>query len=139
MLKDFFLQTYAAIPATVDRTHIVAAVEAYLASYSSGDMAARAALFADDVIAEEPVGMPPMVGLEALKGFWHGSLEAGWRCTNTPQRIVVNGNEACVLFRSELAVEGQGSITLDVFEILAFNDAGLIRHLRAFNDAGCLG
>ena len=138
MLQDFFRETYAAIPATVDRAHIVAAVEAYLASYAASDIAGRTRLFADSVVAEEPVGTPPMVGLSALKAFWQGSLDAGWRCTNTPKRIVVNGNEACVLFHSELVVEGQGSVTLEVFETLVFDDEGRIVSLRAYNDESCL-
>ena len=138
MLRDLFRETYAAIPATVPRTHIVAAVESYLASYTANDLAGRALLFAQDVVAEEPVGTAPMRGLDALKAFWKGSLDAGWRCTNTPQRIVVNGNEACVLFRSELAMEGQGAVTLEVFETLVFDDTGLICALRAYNDESCL-
>ena len=46
MLRDLFRETYAAIPATVPRTHIVAAVESYLASYATHDLGGRAQLFA---------------------------------------------------------------------------------------------
>lgn len=138
MLKNFFRDTYAAIPATVDRARIVATVEAYLASYAAGDIAGRAHLFAQDAVAEEPVGTPPIVGLDTLKAFWQGTVDAGWHCTNTPKRIVVNGNEACVLFQSELAVEGQGAVTLEVYETLVFDDEGRILSLRAYNDESCL-
>lgn len=138
MLQTFFRETYAAIPATVDRDRIVGAIEAYLASYEAGDVAGRALLFAPDVVAEEPVGTPPMHGLDRLKAFWQGSLDAGWRCTNTPKRIVVNGNEACVLFQSELTVEGQGAVSLEVYETLVFDNEGRILSLRAYNDEGCL-
>jgi steroid delta-isomerase len=138
MLKDMFLETYAAIPASVDRARIERTVTAYLASYAGNDIAGRAALFADDVVAEEPVGTPPIEGLAALKAFWQGSRDAGWSVANRLKRIVVNGDEACIVFESELSVPGQGAVTLEVFETLAFDGEGRIRRLRAYNDKTCL-
>ena len=138
MLKDMFLETYAAIPASVDRARIERTVTAYLASYAGNDIAGRAALFADDVVAEEPVGTPPIEGLAALKAFWQGSRDAGWSVANRLRRIVVNGDEACIVFESELSVPGQGSVSLEVFETLAFDGEGRIRRLRAYTDKTCL-
>ncbi|OCC23431.1 hypothetical protein MB02_12520 [Croceicoccus estronivorus] len=138
MLRDLFLQTYAAIPATLTREQIEQTVEAYLASYATNDIAARAALFADNAVAEEPVGTPPITGRAALRTFWQGSVDAGWSCANKLKRIIVNGNEACIVFQSELSVAGQGSVSLEVFETLAFDESCHILHLRAFNDKTCL-
>jgi len=138
MLRDFFLETYAAIPATLDRAAVERIVQTYLGSYADDDIVGRANLFADDVIAEEPVGGTPIVGLDALIAFWRGVNEAGWRTRNNLERLVVNGNEAFLQFHSILSVPGQGTVTLDVFETLAFDEQGKIRHLRAFNDETCL-
>ncbi|WP_082539945.1 MULTISPECIES: nuclear transport factor 2 family protein [unclassified Caulobacter] len=40
----------------------VVAVEAYLAAFAGGDVAAIAALFAVDAVIEDPVGASPIVG-----------------------------------------------------------------------------
>lgn len=138
MLRDIFLETYSTIPSTTTRAHIGRAVRAYLSSYASNDIAGRATLFADDIVAEEPVGLPPIRGREALVAFWQASIDAGWQCHNKLERLVVNGNEAFVSFRSELSMPGNGSVSLDVFETLAFDRRGLIQHLRAYNDETCL-
>lgn len=138
MLRDLFLETYSAIPAKSTRAHIERVVRAYLSSYTDGDIAGRVGLFAENVEAEEPVGTAPIRGRDALVAFWQGTVDAGWRCTNTLERLVVNGDEAFLCFRSDLSLEGQGSVSLKVFETLVFDEHGLIRQLRAFNDQTCL-
>lgn len=138
MLRDIFLETYSTIPATTTRAHIERTVLAYLSSYEGNDIAGRATLFADEIVAEEPVGLPPIRGREALVAFWQASVDAGWQCKNSLERLVVNGNEAFVSFRSELSLPGNGAVSLDVFETLAFDPRGLIKHLRAYNDETCL-
>jgi limonene-1,2-epoxide hydrolase len=138
MLRDIFLATYGSIKPKVSREHIEQTVRTYLASYAGNDIADRRALFAEDVIAEEPVGAVRIGGLDALTAFWKGSVDAGWRCTNHLQRLVVNGDEALVHFRSDLSLAGEGAVTLEVFETLVFNEHGRIQRLRAYNDVTCL-
>ena len=138
MLTDFFLNTYAAIPAAVSRASVARVVATYLESFAAGDMAARETLFADDCIIEEPVGTAPIYGKDDLVAFWKATADAGWKVRNELQRLIVHGNEAAVLFRSVLEVEGQGSVSLDVFETLVFDETGRISRLRAYNDATCL-
>lgn len=138
MLRDVFLSTYESIKPKVARAHIEQTVRTYLSSYATNDIEGRRILFADDVIAEEPIGAVRIEGLDALVGFWEGSLNAGWKCANHLQRLVVNGDEALVHFRSDLTLSGEGGVTLEVFETLVFNDKGRIKHLRAYNDATCL-
>ncbi len=138
MLETFFHESWDAIPAHNAREHIVAAIGRYLGSYAEADLEGRAALFADDVVAEEPVGAPPMRGKAALIAFWKATLDAGWRVGNRLEQAVVNGDEALIVFVSTLAVPGEGSVRLRVFEQLEFAADGRIVRLRAFNDAGCL-
>ncbi len=138
MLRDIFLATYDSIRPNVSRAHIEQTVRAYLASYAGNDIAGRRSLFAEDVIAEEPVGAVRLDGLEALTQFWRGSVDAGWTCANHLIRLVVNGDEAMVHFRSDLSLTGQGAVTLEVFETLVFNEQGRIQKLRAYNDVTCL-
>lgn len=138
MLRDIFLATFDSIKPKVSRAHIEQTVRTYLASYAGNDIAGRRSLFADDVVAEEPIGAVRIEGLEALTKFWQGSVDAGWKCANHLQRLVVNGEEAVVHFRSDLSLTGEGEVTLEVFETLVFNDKGRIQRLRAYNDATCL-
>lgn len=138
MLRDIFLSTYGSIRPKVAREHIEQTVRTYLSSYAANDIAGRRALFADDVVAEEPIGAVRIEGLEALVGFWQGSVDGGWKVVNHLVRLVVNGDEAMVHFRSDLSLTGEGAVTLEVFETLVFNDKGRIKHLRAYNDATCL-
>lgn len=138
MLRDRFLETYSAIPAHSTKAHIERVVHAYLSSYSSDDIAGRTSLFARDVVCEEPVGLAPIKGRDALVSFWQGAVDAGWRCTNRLERLVVNGDEAVLSFESTLSLKGEGTVLLTVFETLVFDEDGLIRQLRAYNDETCL-
>jgi len=138
MLRDIFLSTYESIKPAVTRAHIEQTVRTYLSSYAGNDISGRRSLFADDVIAEEPIGAVRIEGLDALTKFWQGSVDAGWKVANHLERLVVNGDEAIVHFRSDLTLRGEGGVTLEVFETLVFNDKGRIQRLRAYNDATCL-
>lgn len=139
MLEEFFRKSFEAIPARHSRQHIVDTVEAYLASYDGPDLERRTALFADDIVAEEPVGAAAMRGKAALVAFWKATAQAGWTVRNRLEQVVVNGDEALVVFISTLTVPDQGSVRLKVFECLEFDADGRIVRLRAFNDPGCLG
>ena len=138
MLKDTLLTMAVGVPCPLGRDRIEAVARAYLGSYARGDMDGRAMLFADDVVAEEPVGGPPMNGKPALIQFWRSTAEAGWRIENRLERIVVCGNEALLVFTATMTVEGQGTARMQVFENLAFDGEGRIVRLRAFNDATCV-
>jgi steroid delta-isomerase len=52
------------------REHMERAARAYLASYLNGDLEGRAALFAPDAVFEDPVGTPPLRGMEQIMPFW---------------------------------------------------------------------
>lgn len=129
---------FAAAPAPLARTQVEQVVATYIASHQRPDFDLRATLFAEDIIAEEPVGAPPMVGKAALRAFWEGSHAAGWRAALTLEQIVVGGNEALVIFTARLSTAEAGAANLRVFENLVFDAAGRIVRLRAFNDAGCI-
>jgi len=138
VLKDTLLKMAGSVPSRVGRDRIEAAARAYLDSYAKGDIDGRAALFADDVIVEEPVGGMPMTGKAAVLGFWRATAEAGWRTENRLERIVVCGDEALMVFTARMSTPGEGSASMQVFENLAFDGNGKIVRLRAFNDASCV-
>ena len=128
----------AAVPAPVARAHIERVVATYIESHRGPDFELRASLFADGVVAEEPVGTAPMVGIAALRGFWEASHAAGWRAELTLEQLVTGGNEALFVFTARLSTAEAGAARLRVFEHLVFDAAGRIVRLRAFNDVGCV-
>ena len=119
MLRDIFLATFDSIKPKVSRAHIEQTVRTYLASYAGNDIAGRRSLFAEDVIAEEPIGAVRIEGLEALTKFWQGSVDGGWKVANHLERLVVNGEEAIDFFEARRFVEDKRPITKRLLDSLA--------------------
>ena len=69
MLKDMFVEM-AKGRETPAGDRIRDLVTRYLATFATGDIEARVALFAPDGSFEDPVGTPPMVGHDALRAFF---------------------------------------------------------------------
>jgi len=138
MMKETLQQMMANVPTPISRAHVEEVVATYFDTHRTLDFERRAKLFADDVVAEEPVGGPPMVGKAALVAFWKAGHEAGWRSTLQLEQIVMGGSEALVIFNAKLSTDKLGSANLKVYENLAFDSNGKIRRLRAFNDGGCI-
>ena len=132
-LKQQFLGN---LPAPPGEDRIRSVVRAYLASFASRDVEARAALFAANVRVEDPVGTAPIVGLDALRSFWAMSSGA-FDVSATPKRIIVCGNEACVEFEAKLNAGGDQA-TISCIETFKLSDAGLIVEMRAFFDRTCI-
>ena len=124
LLKDTLLKMAASVPSHGGRARIDAAARAYLDSYAKGDIDGRAALFADNVVVEEPVGGAPMNGKAAVLAFWRATADAGWRTENTLERIVVCGDEALMVFTARMSTPGEGEASMKVFENLAFDGEG---------------
>jgi len=112
------------------------AVLAYLASYRTGDIEARLALFAEDATFEDPVGTDPIIGREALKAFW--AAGAHFDIAMELQTLAVNGLEAAFLFVATLRTQQGDAVTLRVIETLVVNEQGLISRMRAHFDSSSI-
>lgn len=133
MLKE---QLLANLKTASHRDRIRNIVVAYLASFATGDIEARAALFAANVRVEDPVGSDPIVGIDTLRAFWNASGGA-LKVTAEPKRIVVCGNEACFEFTATLNASGDRAVILCI-ETIKLDADGLITEMRAFFDAACI-
>ena len=110
-----------------------AVFQAYVDSWTSGDEVARRALLAHDVIAEDPVGSPPMHGIEAWAKFWRDTAVPGAKAKATLTTFVACGNEAIGGFRMQITPPGGApQITIDVLETLVFDGERRISRLRAY-------
>jgi len=135
MIKDMMRQMLQGISARVPAAQVEAGVRAYLHSWRSGDAVARASLFADDVVLEDPVGAAPVEGKAALLAFW--ARAEGPHATFEPElvRLTVCGDEAVAVFNLKVEYAGAGSAVLRIIDNFQFDAQGKIRRLRAFWDA----
>lgn len=106
-------------------------MEQHAALWNARDREGWLALYADDVVFEDPVGKAPKHGRVAAEGSWDNSLRPGREWTLVPERIVTGGDEAVVLMRNEGLVEGVAAV-VDSIEVWKVDDTGRVVHVRAF-------
>ena len=135
MLKDMFVEMAKGreTPASESVRELVVR---YLATFATGDIEGRIALFAPDASFEDPVGTPPMVGHDALRAFF--SQGSAMKISAELERIAICGNEAAFAFRARLDAGEGGQVTIHPFETLVVNDDGLIVQMRAYFDVGSI-
>ncbi|MDL2354060.1 MAG: nuclear transport factor 2 family protein [Pseudomonadota bacterium] len=135
MIKSMMLQLLSTTQTDLTQEQVSATVNAYLDSWRNGDSAARAALFADHAVLEDPVGTPPVEGKAALLAFWQRAEAYPSKFDAVLASIVVCGNEAIVKFALRIEIIGVASGTLQIVENFQLDKAGKIVRLRAFWDA----
>jgi len=113
---------------------VKASINAYFDSWKTGDIDARAALFADDASFADPVGSPKFDGLEAIRGFWTNAARAPIDTRPEVERVVVCGDEALVVFTMFLDMKGKTVGSLQVHERFVFGPDGKIVELQPFWD-----
>jgi steroid delta-isomerase len=112
----------------------LATIETFLASYRVKDVAARIALFADDIWFDDPVGTPPILGKAAMNQYFVDTVAGGWDIDLVPKKIIVNGNEAASITEVTASVGGSTPMTTTIVQTFIFDDAGKIKTLRVFAD-----
>ena len=111
-----------------------AAVDAYLAAHTAGDVDAICALFSDDAKAWDPVDSPPHEGAEGIRAFFTGTHEMMDRL-----ELVRTGPVRCagpyaafpMTARSHL---GDLHLEIDIIDVMTFDEAGKICEMKAYWD-----
>lgn len=118
------------------REHIVEAISTHCRAENALDKETYLALFADDVIIEDPVGVNTTRGFEALAtDFWASVVKAEPQL-KLLEDVIVCGNEAIAILEAEINHDG-GRITIAPIVVnFVYNDAGKVRHLRSFMNYG---
>ena len=107
-----------------------AVVQRYVAALNARDLNAIMALYADDAVVEDPVGTPLKCGAAEIRAFYAGSVALELEVElEGPVRAVQN--EAAFAFRVSFPMKGQ-RMTVRPIDVMRFNDAGHIVHMRAF-------
>jgi len=134
LIKTMMTQLLQTIQSDVTPEQVSVAVNNYLDSWRTGDSEARAALFAENAVLEDPVGAPAIAGKTALLAFWQRAAAYPTRFAPTLESIVVCGDEAIVKFSMHMDVVGIASGTLQIIENFKLDKNGKIVQLRAFWD-----
>jgi hypothetical protein len=107
------------------------AIRLHCQYWNARDQVAWSALFAPEVVFEDPVGAPPKVGLDAVRQSWENSLTPGREWRLVPTRIHCGGSEAVVLMRNEGNLHGE-SVVVESIEVWKVEADGLVVSVRAF-------
>lgn len=106
-----------------------ATVRTYLNLVANGTADEIAALYAEDAVLEDPVGSTPLLGRDAIRGFY-ATLES-LKVTTELLTIRTCGGEAAFSFHIETDT-GAGVAILDPLENMKFTEDGLISSMRAW-------
>ena len=121
-----------------DAATIRATVDRYLNAFG-GPKADFLANFAPDAWIEDPVGSPRLEGHEAIGGFYDQtttmSESISLRSTG-PVRVAAG--EAAFSFQAR-PVLGGTTFSIDIIDVMTFDDEGRITTMRAFWDAAEMG
>ncbi|HET6167018.1 MAG TPA: nuclear transport factor 2 family protein [Marmoricola sp.] len=114
------------------RDHIESAIQQYVDAVGSQDLDATLALFAEDAHQEDPVGTPPNVGRDAIRGFFEKAYSVPFS-TELTGPLLVTGDHAAFHFTIRVPL-GDDTMTVRVIDQVRFGDDGLIAELRAVVD-----
>jgi SnoaL-like domain len=100
--------------------------------WNAVDKEAWLALFADDVIYEDPPGTVSSQGKQVMSEHaWDRSFTGAKRWILEPLLVIECGNEAQVHMRNHGSVAGM-PVCVESIELWRVNDAGLVDSVRAF-------
>ncbi|MFI2028178.1 nuclear transport factor 2 family protein [Streptomyces buecherae] len=102
----------------------------YARRMNDGDVEAVLELFSDDIVFEDPVGAPPLIGKEALRGHIAWSIEC--QVHEEPGRPVVSMDGRSVAVPTTVTVYAPTKLTFKIVGIIELGDDDLVRHARAY-------
>ncbi|MEU4898737.1 nuclear transport factor 2 family protein [Streptomyces sp. NPDC044780] len=102
----------------------------YARRMNAGDVEAVLELFSDDVVFEDPVGAPPLIGKDALRGHIAWSMEC--QVHEVPGRPVTSMDGRRVVTPTTVTVYAPAKLTFNIIGVIELDDDGLARHAQAF-------
>lgn len=113
----------------VDPQQMRSVMEQYAMAVTAGDVEAILSLYAADGSCQVPVGGPVHEGIDAVRAFYEGNELAQALSLTGPVRV--SGQEAAAPMVARVRFDAV-DYELDVVDVAAFNDDGLLTSLRAF-------
>jgi steroid delta-isomerase len=106
----------------------------YFAAIRAMDVERCVALFTPNAEQHDPVGAPPNIGQEAIRGFFTGIFGAFQSVSLVEDSIYANGSSAAVKWTGKGVAHSGKSVTFEGIDVLDCNEAGKIVTVRAFWD-----
>lgn len=114
------------------KEEITTLIESYVGAVGRQDLDATLAVFADDAHQEDPIGTPPNVGIDAVRGFFERSFAIPFS-TELTGPVLVTGDYAAFHFTITVPL-GEDTMTVRVIDQIKVNGDGRIAELRAVVD-----
>ncbi|MCQ6252286.1 nuclear transport factor 2 family protein [Streptomyces solisilvae] len=102
----------------------------YARRMNTGDVEAVLDLFSDDIVFEDPVGAPPLIGKDALRQHIAWSIEC--QVHETPGRPVTSMDGRRVAVPTTVTVYAPAKLTFSIIGVIELGDDGLVHHAQAF-------
>lgn len=102
----------------------------YARRINAGDIDGVLDLFADDVVFEDPVGRPPMMGKDDLRRHLELAVECGTH--ETPGPPVTSMDDRFVVTPTTVTVRRPRPMTFSIVGIVELGEDGLGHRVRAF-------
>jgi hypothetical protein len=115
-----------------DRATIVAAIETYCRVQSEKNRDGWAALFAEDVFHEDPVGIHQTRGKSHIVGVFWDQIVRNEVSIWLTDDIIVCGKEALAIMACEIGPAGNRRRLAPVVDQFVFADDGRIASVRGF-------
>jgi len=114
------------------KEEIKSLVETYVAAVGAQDLEATLAVFAEDAYQEDPIGTPPNVGIDAVRGFFEKSFGVPFS-TELTGPVLVTGDHAAFHFTINVPL-GEETMVVRVIDQIKVDAEGRIAELRAVVD-----
>jgi steroid delta-isomerase len=106
--------------------HIRKTIGRYIEFMNASDVDSIAELYAQDSTLEDPVGTEPLHGREAIREFYAGAVgNVTLELTGSPR---VAAGQVAFPMHARIG----GTQTLEIIDVMVFNDDGQIASMRAF-------
>lgn len=106
--------------------HIRQTIERYVTFMNAGDADSIAALYAEEATLEDPIGTETIHGREKIRAFY--TAAAGTVRVELTGNPRVAAGEAAFPMKAYVGPDH----TIEIIDVMAFDDDGLIRGMRAF-------
>jgi len=113
------------------KDHIVATIQEYCRAESALDREAFMALFAENVVHEDPVGYATRTGLAGIAELW-AMIEASRPDLRLEHEVIVCGNEAIGIMSARTGPQDARREIKPIVDHFTFDEAGKIAGVRAF-------
>lgn len=114
---------------TPTEEHMRNVMQSYIDNINKKDADAFLSLFADNIVAQDPVGTTPIVGLENLAAFIKQGMASKVELV-APIRTSP-GNSATMTFDIHMELAGQ-DVIIQATDVMKFDEAGKIIELKAY-------